>query len=1061
MTLHSIFFATLLTVSFLASTVQASDNRVLYSDRGIEGALENVKHFDWAAEEKKRILDTAEYWVNLSDEEVWNFLSEQQIPRAAMSSKPARCPTHGSLESHGHYAWKVSSEHRWKVQCPIGGEHWPTNDFEAYYRSGKDANNIFREKRANRALLKSSKTGVDDGGGFHKGGDRMDFVAYYAFWGIWHRVARAEHSNAVTVLSQAYLLTGDAEYARKAGIFIARAADLYPDMNIGPWKNKNFITNDGSTGNGTVIGDMWDGEIASNLMLAYDAIRPVIDNDSDLHNFLGEMSARYKLTPQGSGADLRTHIEDNLLRVVIDAVKSRQIVSNEGRAQLTIAQAGALLGGGDLEDVLAWLEEPGDRFNGGGHLPQLFWEEVDRDGAGHEGSPYYNSTWLEAFMPLGEVLMQAGQDDLFTTYPHLRKMITYPGRLMNLGKYYPSIGNSGGTGAPEAPLPDMVGRYVEAYVKFGIKEAAVLAYILNGNSTEGMKGGLFDGDFRKVQRQIQDLVDEHGPVWEKSDNMNAYGLAMHRAGHGKDARTMWVYSGMTGRGGNHPHSDRLNLGLFGYGLDLLPDLGYPEYPTPWENSQGWVKNTISHNTVVVDAQRQATSDSGDQRIFADTPRVQFSEVDGRDVYPQTSLYRRSVAMIQIDDEHSYLVDLFRVHGGDDHVYSFHAAGAEATAHGLDLASQPGTFAGRNVKFGEFYDAEFESRYNGSGFQFLDQVEHDGNAGETFSVDWKIDDTYDQLPKELRDKVRLRMTMHGNQGDVSLANGYPALNNETNPRSLRYMLVQNQGSNLESRFLGVIDPYIGEPNVASSELMELAGEPGKDVVALKVTLASGRVDYIFSSLDDEVHATADGRFTFRGAYGVYAEHKGNPKFSFLADGGELTVDGSVVASGQTVEGTVDTVDYDRASGETRVALTGAIPQDGSFTNRWIDFKSPRDANFLVSEVNTTGESSTVVLRDTSPVTGLLNPDAPDSGFELAIAPGMDYRFPAIVYERGDAYEWMEADLMQLGTGGHDEAGLAGCNSQGTSSARGMAATLLLPLLVLLSRRARRVRALTIA
>ncbi len=1031
-------------LTFGTASADAAE-RLFYSEASIKGARSNVDNFKWAQDEKKTILAYADIWANMSDEEVWNFLSEQSVPRAIFASQPPKCPIHGSLEAHGDYAWKTIPEERWKLQCPIGGERWPKNDFEAYYRSGKDGNNIFQASRANRGLLSSPDgSGVDDGSGFVNGdGTRIYFVAYYAYWGIWQQVARAEN-NAVTMLSQAYLLTGDTKYARKAALLIARAADLYPEMKTHAWSSQGVPTNDGGTGGGKVLGSIWDDDIANNLMLAYDAVKPAIDKDNDLHAFLAKKSGQFGLAPQGSAKEIHAHVHENLLEPIIDAVMDRDIRSNEGRAQRTIAMAGALRGGDTLKEVMEWLEAPGDNFNGGGHLPELFWSLLNRDGTGTEASPYYNGLWLEALMPLAEVLKNAGGEDIFAQYPHLKKLILYPGRLMSMGKFYPHIGDSGGTGTPEMPLPGLIERYVEAYMKFGLDEAALMAYNLNGNSTNDLHGGLFVGDYKKLADKVKELAEKKGATWEKSDNMNAYGLAMHRAGRGQNARTMWMYWGATGHGGNHPHADRLNLGLFAHGLNLLPDLGYPEYAIAWPTTQGWIKNTAAHNTVVVDGKRQAQSAAGDQRVFADTPRVQFSEVDGGNVYPQTSLYRRSVAMIQVDDKNSYMVDLFRVHGGGEHVYSFHAAGAEVDTDGLNLSEQGGTFAGPDVGFGYFYDEPHSGSYAGSGFQYLDKVQTDNAAGDRFTVDWKIMDSYDQLPAEMKDKVRLRMTMLGNEGAVSLANGYPAQNNEHHPRSLRYMLVRNQGSELNSRFLGVIEPYVSEPFVQSTELMPLKEEAGKDTVALKVTLKSGRVDYIFSSLDDKEHTTADGRFTFRGPYAVYGEENGENMFAFLADGGELRVDGDVVAKGDTPSGTVSSIDYDGGN-TTTVVLDGAVPDDGSFANRWIDFApgAEVDANFLVQSVDNNGSSTKVVLTEADPVVGFNQPGEPASGLRHAFEPGAEWRFPAIVYNRGEAYDWLEGELAQTSAGAASQASMVpmGCSTSGGNAAFPLAAFLL--------------------
>lgn len=997
-------FVLMLTPAALAA------ERMFYTEESIAGARANVESFDWARAEKEVTLAYAKTWMQMSDDQVWNFLSEQTIPRAIFVSKPPRCPIHGSLEAYGEYAWRTVPEHRWKLRCPIGQEMWPTNDFEAFYRSGKDTNYIFRSERANRSVLYSTDParpyGVDDGTGYvDSAGNRSYFVAYYAFWGIWNQVTRADY-NAVTVLSQAYLLTGDPSYAHKAALLIARAADLYDPMHVAEWTRLGIPANDGGTHLGKVLGAIWDDEVAVNLMLAWDAVAPAIEKDPELQAFLGAKSRQYGLRPQGSAAQIRQHVETGLLKPILSAVENLHIRSNECRAQRAIAMAGAMLGAEAWKRAQAWLQQPGDKLNGGGHLPDLFWSYIDRDGAGNEGSPYYNSLWLSALLPLAHVMQLAGEKNFFDTYTHLKRLVQFPGRLTVLGRYYPHIGDSGTPGRPEPVAPDLLATYVRAYQQTKDPLVAVAAYRINGESFDGLHAGLFDADYRKLNQEIAAQVSKYGRLSDKSDNLNAYGLAIHRAGRKEWRRAMWLYWGRTSHGGNHPHADRLNLGLYAYGLDLLPDLGYPEYAIAWPSAQGWTKNTVAHNTVVVDGRRQTPTPTGDQRVFADTPRVQFSEVDGGAAYPHTSLYRRSAAMIQIDNERSYVVDLFRVKGGREHVYSFHAAEGDVTTQGLTIERQPGTYAGSNVPFGSFYDEPFSGQYSGSGFQFLDNVETAAGTPSSFAVDWKIRDVYGMLPAALKDRVHVRMTMVGNEGQVALATGYTT--KDAPMKRLRYLLVKNTGAPAHSRFASVIEPYAGDPAVQSVELLPLAGNESKDVVAMKISLATGRTDYIFSSLDQAEHATADGRYKFKGAYAVYAERHGVHDFAFLADGGSLSVDGKVVAEGISPTGKVTNVNV-AADGTSILDVEGNVPDDGSFVNRWLDIRTDgqTDGNYLAVSVEPNGAYTRIKLA-TDPIVGFNKAGDYGSGFRLNIQLGAAFRFPALVYERGDAYEMLEGE-----------------------------------------------------
>ena len=58
-------------------------------------------------------------------------------------------------------------------------------------------------------------------------------------------------------------------------------------------------------------------------------------------------------------------------------------------------------------------------------------------------------------------------------------------------------------------------------------------------------------------------------------------------------------------GGGHGHPDKLGLTLYAQGSRLAPDLGTPGYGI--DLFQGWYRQTISHNTVILDglSQRRA------------------------------------------------------------------------------------------------------------------------------------------------------------------------------------------------------------------------------------------------------------------------------------------------------------------------------------------------------------------------------------------------------------------------------------------------------------------------
>src|SRR5690606_36428164 len=144
------------------------------------------------------------------------------------------------------------------------------------------------------------------------------------------------------------------------------------------------------------------------------------------------------------------------------------------------------------------------------------------------------------------------------------------------------------------------------------------------------------------------------------------------------------------------------------------------------------KNTISHNTVTVDAAMQPERVGGTLHLFAQSPFARVMDADANGVYPQAQTYRRAVVMVDVDDERSYYVDVFNVDGGRQHDYSLHGPpGTYESVGGTWSTPAPGTLAGENVKLGEIYDdaklgaPDYKGGfhgYRGSGFQHLFNVQ---------------------------------------------------------------------------------------------------------------------------------------------------------------------------------------------------------------------------------------------------------------------------------------------------------------------------------------------------
>ena len=382
-----------------------------------------------------------------------------------------------------------------------------------------------------------------------------------------------------------------------------------------------------------------------------------------------------------------------------------------------------------------------------------------------------------------------------------------------------------------------------------------------------------------MQKEILKVVKEHGELDLPSEMLTGFGFSILRngkmyesvgSGASRDMRkNIWMFWS-----GNdiHSHADALDIGIEAFGINMAPELGYPEQTGDQPNRMQWVAATLSHNTVAVIGKEQLPS-LGIPVHFDDSGKVRVMEVDSSNSYADVDTYRRAVVSVKMDEDTFYAVDFFRVLGGDDHIYSFHAQSDEIYAtEGLELKPQvdrygnpKGTYAGLNVPFGQDPTTGSALTYH-PGFTWLENVRRAQNVSGNFSVDFKIKDYRKILPYSMNLHMKMTMVNDKRLAEVALATGYPPnrAENKMVP-SLEYVLVRNKGGNLDSMFTTVFEPYRDTSKIEEITGVEMVvsgnKKPAKTDVAraVKVKVSDERTDYIVYSTNHEVTYTVGGLF----------------------------------------------------------------------------------------------------------------------------------------------------------------------------------------------------------
>jgi dienelactone hydrolase len=804
-------------------------------------ARTNARDHAWAREIRDSLVAAARPWMEMSDDELWNLMFGNTIRRAWQVWSDGYCPS--CKKPVPMYEWVPDAlKQPWKMRCPQCKEVFPKNDFLKFYRSGLNEQNVFEPPRADRSLLFNAEHpdasdplrgfGVDDGQGYAADGKRWRFISAYLIFGQWKQGI----VNGIRNLASAYVATGDLAYAHKAGVLLDRVADLYPTFDFG----KEGVMYEGPPRSGYV--STWHDACVEvhDLALAYDAVFEGLARDPELVRILAAKAAQHKLAnPKTGFADIQRNIEERIFR---DTLEHRpKIESNYPMTDVTITT---------LETVVGW---PANRAKVMAMLDGIITKAIAVDGVtGEKGIAGYT---VIAPRGIAELLSRYARSDpnfireALRRHPQLHAMYRFHLDTWCLGQYYPRIGDTGGFAERNPGYvgvaftknpginPSAYAFLWELYQATGDEDFVRLLHGANDASTNGLPYDLFAADPAGFQANVAKVIAERGAeIKLPSVNKTEWALAILRAGERTNARAAWLdYDS----GERHGHADGMNLGLFAKGLDLLPDFGYPpvQYGGWTAPRAVWYTRTAAHNTVAVDGQNTKPG-TGKTTLWFDGNQFRAVRASGPKLIGGQQ-FERTVALVDISEKDSYLIDVFRVVGGGEHTRFLHGHFGRVSTQGLALAPVEET------RFG----------------QVMRDFKRDAMPAEGWSVDWQIEDHLKYLPPS--SDVHLRHTDLTRGAEVELAEAWVAvgLYGGTAEAWIPSVLVRRRAAQppLASTFVGVLEPYEGKSSLAAIRRLELEdaeAKPCRDgTVGIEVRLADGKRD-VFIATDVEARSVSN-------------------------------------------------------------------------------------------------------------------------------------------------------------------------------------------------------------
>lgn len=868
-------FLCLLSVGILASVAGAAPPKtpVVLHEEGakvhptvymtpadVQRARENRARFPWAGETAEALIRDADVWLQKDDAWFRNAV-----------------PSAGAAFAYGF------------TGCPICGAGWGT-----WMAANASFDNPGHVTCANGHVLPDAEH-PDPGTGYVGKDGRIHYmVGSYNAWAI-----ETLTFKALGNLTAAYTLTGDEKYADKAVVIMDAIANVYPEDTKGSW-------------------DYPSNPPSGRLSRPWYQVSRVLVHFTDFYDQLFNSPSlnRPSIT---NGLSRRQNIETNLLKNGAAYCYEQSLAGglNNGEADYVrgVLAVGVCLG---IPEYVKWATD------GPYGIYSLLENNIDRDGGYYETSIGYAGHTRDLYFTFAEPLLNyrgSAYPNGVNLYEHpkFRRFLTLHNLAQKGAGHAPPYGD--GTPITEKKIASERPFDLNDYMMLERLHARTTGTAQKEIST--MLHWLAEGDIEKVRGtfpvtsttggfDMRKWLLFHAPPTDASTKdaplssdmmrqitgsnfLGQKGIGVLRTGSGENSQALLMRFGPSL---NHGHFDDLNINYFARGYELTYDIGYGLGST--HTQVGWAVQTASHNLVVVDETSQLlvstnpdlpSGSGGSLHLFAHMPGAKIIEASSNGSYAAqgVSQYRRTLALIG-EGADAYALDLFRVHGGKQHDYMFHALGTNAKFSGVEFGPiAKGSLAGEKYEWGnkQLNDGDMEGHpekpyWNpppGNGYGFLVQPQRaKAKADGVVSADWTIDDGT---------HLRLMMPQSDNEILTAVAPGlYPTTGfgaRRALPKA-RYVVSRRKGENLSSEFIAAIEPYGDAPKITNIERLPLQAEagstPGVEPIAVKVTRADGVLDYVFSS-GDEIARQADN-ITFAGRF-AHARVKDGKLISFAATG----------------------------------------------------------------------------------------------------------------------------------------------------------------------------------
>lgn len=803
-------------------------HNTFFNKKTISLIRSNLIRNEAAAKMAADFIEETSYWMNLSYEQLRGLVFTPELKRSWFVRSDGSCPSCG--KSVPMYNWKHDPINLpWKMQCPHCSELFPKNDFAAYYKSGLDENNDFRHILADRSLLVNpdgSNFGVDDGNGWYdENGVRYMFIAAYLSHAHWIKLVVDGISN----LSFSCILTGNPEYAFRAGIILDSITRHFPDFDFytqGVMYEQEFKSN------GYVNYWVNSNHEIRTFALAYDQIFDILKSDSSFENKLGK--------------SFDSFCHDIEERIFYDAFNNMvKINANPPETPITVVIIKSVLNYSDSD-----IEE---------NIDEIIKEATKVDGlSGESGLAGYAAITPRAIADL--LCFYANIDVLLVEKLLLKHPVLYKTYRFHIdtwynASYYPGVGDNSVYALPMkaytglftiyAPLSSIYHRSREwfalkLYEVYNDPDFAKIIFLShNKNVSECFVKDYYIDNPKYYEKLISEIIEKYGEeLSQESINYNQWRISLLHTGS-NDNKTMIAMP--YDSGANHCHHDALSLHIFSKGINISPDFGYPPVNYGgWKTKEAyWYGHPAAHNQVVIDGKRHTNLPPSGDGMFYRYPKygknLMFSigsfvkaTYNEAKEYTDSKRYERLTALIDISDSDCYCVDISRTEGGKQHSRFLRSSYSTAETTGLNL-----------VHSDEYYPKETIMRNHMT----------DEKPQELWTIDFHIfeDDIHTPFQRNLYYKytgLSKDTAVSTCESWVDITRMAQTSNIRTGNKSVWIPTLYESKEGPRTQFSGIHEVYENHSNIAAIDKINIP--IGDFDEAIKVIHNDGTCDYIIAN-----------------------------------------------------------------------------------------------------------------------------------------------------------------------------------------------------------------------